>query len=136
MKKANVLGLVSLIMALMMSFTFTSCGDDDDDDVNPSTGIVGTWQMTEFYDSEADEEEKAINDALAAASKATFNADGTGNYYMLGETTKFTYKLNGDKLTTTDEDGEAETWTVKVSSSKLVMEAKEDGETVRMSFKK
>lgn len=32
MKKANVLGLISLVMVLFMNLTFTSCNKDDDDD--------------------------------------------------------------------------------------------------------
>ena len=45
MKKFFLLGLMP-ILALMMSMTFVSCGDDDDDE-NSSNPLVGTWKMTE-----------------------------------------------------------------------------------------
>ena len=42
------------ILSLMLMFAccnvvFTSCGDDEEDDFDPSTPIVGTWKTVEQY---------------------------------------------------------------------------------------
>lgn len=51
MKKfLSMLGFV--LMLVCVSFAFTSCGDDDDDELDPENSIVGTWLSEEhegFY---------------------------------------------------------------------------------------
>ena len=48
MKK--ILSMLSFVLMLVcVGFAFTSCGDDEEDDFDPSTPIVGTWKTVEQY---------------------------------------------------------------------------------------
>lgn len=57
-------------------------------EVSADTGLVGSWDYVEL-----------------SGIVYTFNADGTGNYDMLGEVMRFTYEADGSvlKLQYTDE---------------------------------
>ena len=46
-KLLSMLGFVLMLMCV--GFAFTSCGDDEEDDFDPSTPIIGTWKTVEQY---------------------------------------------------------------------------------------
>ena len=88
--------LLMLLIGVVMSFAFVSCGDDDDDDNNNNSGqyagspIVGTWIRT--Y-------EVVDNGKHLFSETYTFKADGTFTYvsgYEEGE--PHTYKKSGTFL--------------------------------------
>lgn len=93
--------LLMLLLGVVMSVSFVSCGDDDDDDNNgqsASSSIVGTWNLT-------------YNDGKNDISKTyTFKADGTFTYIYDDEwnisTQLGTYQYDKDSgiliLVTTD----------------------------------
>ena len=49
MKKENcMLGLLTIIIAAMLSVGFVSCGDDDDDDITSASELIDKLQVTMF----------------------------------------------------------------------------------------
>ena len=84
--------LLMLLLGVVMSFAFVSCGDDDDDDNNgqsASSPIIGSWVYTYKEDKSNHPFTKTY----------TFKADGTFTYvsgYEEGE--PHTYKESGTFL--------------------------------------
>lgn len=120
---------LSLLMFVVLSVGFAACGDDDDDDDDgggsvTASALIGTWETywTTGYEKATGEEELRWDKAVSEAEKdrITFSADGT----VLDEEDPQTWKLNGNKLTITDTDGEdSKTFTVlKLTSTELVVE--------------
>lgn len=70
--------LLTIVMAVTMSFGFSSCSDDDDDDKGNVTLIVGTWIDT------GDNSEVSF----------TFKKDGTGFYQDNSGTKNFNYTFD------------------------------------------
>ena len=68
---SKYLKLLFVALFASMTFVFTSCGDDDDDDMSNSP-LVGTWIGT---DSDWDEDDYAGPTAYDV--KMTFTGDGT-----------------------------------------------------------
>ena len=111
-------------MLTIFSLATISCGNSD----GPSSGsIIGTWKMN-----------LNIDDILGANHLGyyRFNKDGTGLIVSVitkydpstGEKTepevdveKFTYTVDGDKLTRIDGDGEVLTGQYKVSGNTLTL---------------
>ncbi len=92
MNKFIKLFFVALFAAL--SFSLTSCGDDDDDEIS---SITGTWEGGNI---------RYADESLTI----TFNSNGTGNYksYIdygeLDEDCNFKYKIEGEWLLLVTED--------------------------------
>ena len=92
--------LLMLLLGVVMSFTFVSCGDDDDDDNNNNSGkyagspIVGSWVC------------KDDNGTDTYTSTYTFKADGTFTYtnehegvILYEKSGTFLYDKDSKKLT-------------------------------------
>ena len=95
--------LLMLLLGVVMSFAFVSCGDDDDDDNNgqsASSPIIGSWVYT-YKDDKAN---------YPFTKTYTFKADGTFTYIYDDEwnisTQLGTYQYDKDSgtliLVTTD----------------------------------
>ena len=115
---------MALVMLTIFSLATISCGNSD----GPSSGsLIGTWRMN-----------LNIDDILGAnyLGYYRFNKDGTGLIVEVttkydpstGEKTepevdveKFTYTVDGDKLTRIDGDGEVLTGQYKVSGNTLTL---------------
>lgn len=91
---------IAVALMLVMTATFTSCGDDDDEPGN--TGLVaGTWYGNEY-------------DHFYSNVSITFNSDGTGSAtmdhngsYHSAYRAEFTFKVDGNKVTTQGKMGSA-----------------------------
>lgn len=106
--------LLMLLLGVVMSFAFVSCGDDDDDDNNSgqsaSSPIVGTWIRT----YEVDKGKHPFSETY------TFKADGTFTYIYDGwsfDTQLGTYQYYKDSgiliLVTTDSSNKNKIGTTK-----------------------
>ena len=97
---------IKLILPLLFLLFVTSCKKNDD--ASPAT-VVGKWSLTKIRSKVTGAMNMDITLALSASSYMQFNADGTGvsASAMDGQpltTEKFTYKVNGTKITITSED--------------------------------
>ncbi|MDC2612484.1 MULTISPECIES: DUF5640 domain-containing protein [Bacteroides] len=116
MKTLRLIGATLLMVVLCVNFA--ACGDDDDDE---KASIVGTW--------------KAESSDDGYVEYFTFNSDGTGKSWEVssngtqGEAEGFTYKVSGNKLTFTWEDGEDYTSTFSLSGNRLTIKDNEDSVT-------
>ena len=104
------------IVAVLLSFSIYSCGDDDDETVGSRDLLLGTWNGVYYLSQEWEDGEKVSD------SKEDF-VNGTWSY-------------SGNKLTLidTEEDNYTEVWTVTtMTENELVYELrekeKEDGTT-------
>ena len=103
MKTFRLIGMA--LMAIMFSFSFASCDDDDDvDNYGNNELLIGEWQQTwskgyEIFNGEKEEFDEAQTDMFV-----TFKADGTGFDSETGEKFPFVWKLNGNVLTITYTD--------------------------------
>ena len=97
---------IKLILPVLFLLFVTSCKKNDD--ASPAT-VVGKWSLTKIRSKVTGAMNMDITLALSASSYMQFNADGTGvsASAMDGQpltTEKFTYKVNGTKITITSED--------------------------------
>ncbi|MGX7687082.1 lipocalin family protein [Flectobacillus roseus] len=97
---------IKLILPLLFLLFVTSCKKNDD--ASPAT-VVGKWSLTKIRSKVTGAMNMDITLALSSSSYMQFNADGTGvsASAMDGQpltTEKFTYKVNGTKITITSED--------------------------------
>ena len=138
MKKTLLYSFLPCLMAMLMCTTFTACGDDDEEETPPSSttvstsNIVGSWYFEE-YDAEYDETEKSTfifkGDGTLEWESIYIYTDDFGNLNEEKETSRGTYKVEGDKVLITstidgedEEDGEEETHVykiVKIDGNKL-----------------
>ena len=103
MNKKNLLWLLSLL--LIVSVSFVSCNkDDDDNDVDLNTAIIGTWKSVShvlYIDGVKDDDESEISDD-DNNTVYEFKSDGTGSsviYTNLGDVSNtFTWKIDGSNL--------------------------------------
>ncbi|MER3375247.1 MAG: lipocalin family protein [Allomuricauda sp.] len=133
---------------LLAAILISSCSSDDGDG-SVSASIVGTWDAVEFnmaagvdLNEDGTASENLLDELDCFASTVTFTADGgystatTGIYFEANEdsfsitcdgveTTSGTYALNGNTLTTNDEDGEVEA-TVTVTQDRLIVEGDDE----------
>ena len=101
--KKNLLWLLSLL--LIVSVSFVSCNkDDDDNDVDLNTAIIGTWKSVShimYIDGVKDDDKSGISDD-DSNSVYEFKSDGTGSsviYTKLGDVSNtFTWKIDGSNL--------------------------------------
>jgi len=104
---------------------FASCSKSDDEPISNNTAIVGTW----------------AEDSSVEQFVYTFNSDGTGkceifNGATLEKSSSFHYKVDGNKLESTDE-GEKATMTItELTETKLVLTStyEENGKTQTETF--
>lgn len=116
-----------LMLLLVTPVVLTSCDDEDDN----KHELVGTWKYT------------MEESGYTMTVEVTFNSDNTGTSVtkttFMGETStetsEFTWSVDGNKLTTT-EDEETETVTYSISGNKLTITAEEDGETTEIVYTK
>ena len=108
MKKLKFLAM--LLMAMTLSFAFTSCSDDDDDVQSPE--IIGTWMYSDSY----------------GTNTFTFNKNGSFELtevdYYYGETDTWTgkYKYSNNTLALMFDEDETEYYTViSISETSLVL---------------
>lgn len=113
--------VMALAMLTIFSLATTSCGNSD----GPSSGsLIGTWKLDPTLDD------------ILGTMYVRFNKDGTGLTVSVttkydpstGEKTepevdvdKFTYTVDGDKITTIEGDGEVRTAQYKVSGNTLTV---------------
>ena len=93
MMKKNLLYLVAIMMATMLSVGFASCSSDDD---NPSLSftkeiIVGKWKISNIYDANQDIRWFSVGDV------AEFKSDGTCRGWFSMETA---YKIESGRIHT------------------------------------
>jgi hypothetical protein len=96
---------IKLILPVLFLLFVTSCKKND---ASPAT-VVGKWSLTKIRSKVTGAMNMDITLALSASSYMQFNADGTGvsASAMDGQpltTEKFTYKVNGTKITITSEE--------------------------------
>lgn len=127
--------LIVLLMAVVASFAFVSCGDDDDDDGGKgNSAIVGTWSET--YDDEGDYYTVTF----------IFNSDGTFQYSNKSWeddddsiTHEGTYEYNSktNQLVCRNIDGGTGVmyWTCKISGKTMYLTDDRDGESFRLTKK-
>ena len=135
------------IVAVLLSFSIYSCGDDDDDAVGSRDLLLGTWNGVYYLSQEWEDGEK-VSDSKedfvngtnrysiefkedgTYVEKDVYNSSGSTNYYH------GTWSYSGNKLTLidTEEDNYTEVWIVTtMTENELVYELrekeKEDGTT-------
>ena len=106
--KKNLLWLLSLLM--IVSVSFVSCNkDDDDNDVDLNTAIIGTWKSVSeilYIDGVKDDEESEISDD-DNNTVYEFKSDGTGSSVTYTNLISdisytFTWKIDGSNLILTN----------------------------------
>ena len=116
MKRFFSLGLIATVLA---AFAFTSCSKDDDD-----ASIVGKWKLESMKMNVGGMSLTFEGEDLDVETME-FKSDGTyvSSTEVEGKTEviKGNYTINGDVLTTTDDDGTVEKVKFSVSGSKLVV---------------
>ena len=107
MNKKNLLWLLSLLM--IVSVSFVSCNkDDDDNDVDLNTAIIGTWKSVSdiwYIDGVKDDDKSGISDDNNTVYE--FKSDGTGSSVtytnLIGDISNtFTWKIDGSNLILTN----------------------------------
>ena len=116
--KKTLKGIFMILCAGLMIFAFTACSDEEKgdkkgDEKSNVPAIVGTW---EYEDS--------------SEMYYTFNEDGTGAYFFIGDEMKFTYEDDGKALTIQYENATGpNVFEYKIDGKKLLIEDS-FGETV------
>ena len=163
MMMKKIFSILSLVlMFVCCNFALISCGDDDDDENNVNTPLVGTWELYDPQNPNSNE------GAFAIVMSLTFNADGTFlrsmrniNYqgtdlegYFFKQ--KGTYTVSNDKLTLNGEQAykpaaaedpisaqwEEEKWTVTYTiewlegNTLMRLHSNEDGPNTVNTWKK
>lgn len=113
--------IFSALAVLVGAFVFVSCSKEAKFEKN----IVGTWEMTRYYDSE---EDWWYNYALDDICTYVFKSNNKGSWrYDDGEIYSFSYTITDDKLTMIDEYGDRESYTIEsIKGKKMVWEYKGD----------
>ncbi len=132
MEKYLKLFFVALFAAL--SFSLTSCGDDDDDDA-PDGALAGKWQVS-YYDSE----DGYITSTIEFISGSRCRLSETySNYPEDNFSVEENYSISGDVKDnarlriwgkTTDGDPYEQTLLITVSGDKMTMYDLADDETM------
>lgn len=140
MKQLRILGL--FLVMVLSAVSFTSCSDDDDDENSElATMIIGKWRITEVEQKDGSmfDVTTYLGEKVFEPTYATFHSDGT--YYGSGYfgNGSGTYKVRGNKIYTYV-DGEdyliytAESYTSKRAT--LVMSMKGSSSTIRVTAEK
>ena len=131
--------LWAMMLVAMLCVGFTSCGNDDDDDVVTGTGIVGTWQFDAVENHYKDGTSDSYSGFISQYGNTygifyKFESNGTGVSYEYedGEWDfdHFQYEYDGKNTLYTSLTGNMEVR--KLTSSELVLKVvpanTEDGE--------
>ena len=129
MKKQS-LGWLVLLLAVMFSVGFASCDKDDDEEDDMSVSIIGKWEYSDMegagyvgevytfyengrYDYEYHEGSYGSEYGYSEEESGVYSLSGntltlvcheSSDGYVPGPLT-YTVKIDGNKLTLTDEDG-------------------------------
>ncbi len=117
--------LFATLLMVVLCVGFASCSKSDDEPISNNISIVGNWA-----------EEPSVEQFVY-----TFNSDGSGKCEIYNGTTlesssSFHYKVDGNKLESTDE-GETATMTIaELTETKLVLTSTyvENGKTLTDTF--
>ena len=113
------------IVAVLLSFSIYSCGDDDDDAVGSRDLLLGTWNGVYYLSQEWEDGEKVSDskeDFVNGTNRYSIELKEDGTYvekdvYNSSRSTNYyhgTWSYSGNKLTLidTEEDNYTEVWTV------------------------
>ena len=117
-RKSNLMSLLAMILAAMLSVSITSCSssDDDNDSSFKSSDLIGTWR-----------------NAIKKSGIRTFNADGT----IEGSDTYSNWKYSDGKLyMTRHNNGRIETWLVEYKDNLLYLTLPDGAATEREVLEK
>jgi len=138
------------IIAVLTLFSACSIdGDDNNDDANDASSLVGTWNMTDVRFTEVDDATLILADEIVDELLAedcflvsfTFNADGTAtaedkvNYIEVNagpsglevpcpsqsDIESTLWSLDGDQLTFINDNQEEETITIQLEEDTLII---------------
>ena len=137
MKKVNLLFLLGLFS--IMTFSFSACSDDDE--ISNASELLGLWEPVhaEGYETFDGEKRTWNEDVDAASNYADYNRvefldDGIYNSYYYSDGWKLyisgsgTYQLKGKKVHVSSEDEAYEITVVSLTSTQMILEAKESWE--------
>ena len=135
MKKYRYLFLI-LLTAIVSGLYLVSCGSDSDgdgeggDDGNPTSQIVGTWELVDDY-----EEEKDYIMYCADGIGYSFGEEGSSVCYV--EKFDYIYNAKSGKITYVSDDGYTWAYEVQaVSNTKLILECSGGGDLYTDVYKK
>lgn len=122
-KNKTLLKLMAMVMVAFVGLTFTACGDDDDE--GGSNALIGTWYLESYNGTyctwgeywKITSKEIKWNNRGKGTFNTTYSYTSTGStlsikctYTSSGSTKDYdesygTYKINGNTLTVTLDDG-------------------------------
>ena len=128
---------ISLLLGLFFfSFVFFACSDDDKDDDGSDSKIIGKWEyVSQKYwttvNGEMEGSEHIISDGENEYSYWEFYKDGTGQEEESGgpgdyNAWPFKWKINGDALTLTTDEGDEKFKITELTSESLITKSEED----------
>lgn len=143
---------MAFAMVAVFSLTFVSCGSDGDEPGGGTGSIIGTWRWDlnwNFEDIDHVKEAHAYgyyrfkeDGTVSIATVQIVKFDSEGKAEGLEDITEVetlsgTYKINGNKISTTTHEGELESGEYKVSGDKLTITATdEEGFKITIPFTK
>ncbi len=138
-----------VIAAIVLFSACSTDGDDNNDETNESSSLVGTWNMTDVSFADTDDTTLILADEIVDELLAencflvsfTFNADGTAtsedkiNYIEVNagptglevpcptqsDVESTLWSLDGDQLTFINENQEEETITIELDGDTLII---------------
>ena len=141
--------------AVLSSLFLVACGGDKSSDasgekteqsgneMNAGPTLIGEWQLSDMdMGMEIPEESKPMFDALVEEMKAnstmTFKEDGTyiSRQAAMGEVTneKGKYKLDGNKIETTSENGKTEKLDIDLGKDSFTISVMNRGQKMTMTY--
>lgn len=122
LKQAN--SLFAMLLIIMACFSFSSCGDDDDVDGNPSELIVGKWQgvsASGYFAYQGEKEE--FNESISEQT-ITINSNGTGTTFDSEENERdeFQWTISGTTFTIKMEGEVQSAKVLKLNKSEMILE--------------
>ena len=137
MKKNYFWSLLAIMLAAMLSFSFTSCSDDDDETVS-NTSLVGTW----YYLSEDEKSDNGWNSAdvsvFTESTRAYYIIEKKSGEWKLDPSPEmYTYTLDGNKMSlTAAKDGESFEVKIAFHGNSLTITEEYEGEVYTYDHKK
>lgn len=145
MRIFKLIGMTLLMVVLAVNFTACSNDDDEKGEDNTLSLLVGSWEMTETWETTHSQYNPAtgkyetVTETVIYNTIFTFNSDKTYSRYKDGkneETVIGTYKYYPDikKIVLTSDDGSYSVVLLEVSSDKLIID--NDGDVEEYTRKK
>lgn len=102
--------MAMMTACFLLSLSFTSCGDDDDNNVDPETAWICTTWSAHLYTTKY-ENDKAMSNNEETINNIKFNKDGT----LIGLLDYDHWTLKGNTLTLVNSknNGKAEIYTIE-----------------------